>query len=825
MMYWAPTSSCWIARVVVVTPIPFYCFAMSTHEAPPIPFDAFTLRGDGAKYLEWLRSGIDEHAIVAVTDAMGVITYANDQFCKISGYTRQELIGQTHRLLKSGVHTAEFYIELWNTITAGNIWHGAICNRAKDGSFYWMECTIMPFLGGDGKPQGYLALRTDVTRLKSAEENTARFVHDYGEQAAQLNKVRSQLQIFFEQGPVGLSWREIGADGLPGANYFNPRFCEIIGLSAEDARDIENVRKSTHPEDWNKQQALSRALYAGNGDRYSLEKRYIHKDGRVVWANLTVVVLRNAAGRVTNHFGMLEDITARHEAEVELRRSEARWRTYLQTASEILYAITPEGLIKFATHAWTAKLGHKIDEVLGHAYVDFVHPDDLAHFTAFVNQTLEKGTNDGGIEYRIRHKEGYWIWHASTGSAYTDRDGRRAFFGVGRDISIRRRAQEELKASLAKREELEQIINRSPSVVVLWKAEHNWPVEYVSQSVRQFGYQPDEFTSRKLSFRGITHPDDRERVGVEVDVHAAAGHKEYNQEYRIVCADGSLRWVDDHTVVRFDPAGQVTHHEGLINDITARKDAENRERDLRERDLRLAGEVQYHLRPHVFPDIGEVEIEALSQPSTHLGGDYYDVLAVDGRRWGFVIADVAGKGPAAALMMAACRATLRLCAVGEPSAAVVVKRVNRALHGDMPRGMFISLFYGILDLDTNRFNYVRAGHEPALLLRAGGGEPELLAAGGLALGFDEGPIFDATIESGEVELKPGDLLALYTDGITEAANVAGDEFGRERFAQALARHEQTTLVKMVDKLDRYLRQFSVLAQRNDDRTLLLVRPR
>ena len=139
--------------------------------------------------------------------------------------------------------------------------------------------------------------------------------------------------------------------------------------------------------------------------------------------------------------------------------------------------------------------------------------------------------------------------------------------------------------------------------------------------------------------------------------------------------------------------------------------------------------------------------------------------------------------------------------------------------------MFISLFYGILDLDTNRFTYVRAGHEPALLLRAGGGEPELLEAGGLALGFDEGPVFDSVIEEGDVELRAGDLLALYTDGITEAANAAGDEFSRERFAQALARHEQTSLAKMVDKLDRYLRQFSALAQRNDDRTLLLVRPR
>ena len=189
----------------------------------------------------------------------------------------------------------------------------------------------------------------------------------------------------------------------------------------------------------------------------------------------------------------------------------------------------------------------------------------------------------------------------------------------------------------------------------------------------------------------------------------------------MVCADGAVRWVDDHTVVRFDATGRVTHHEGLISDITPRKDAEDRERALRERDLRLAGEVQHQLRPHVFPDIGEVEIEALSQASLHIGGDYYDVLPVDERRWGFVIADVAGKGPAAALMMAACRATLRLCAAREPSAASVVCRVNRALHGDMPRGMFISLFYGILDLDTNRLTYVRAGHEPAALLRAGGG--------------------------------------------------------------------------------------------------------
>jgi phosphoserine phosphatase RsbU/P len=773
-----------------------------------------------------LRQAVDEHAIVAVTDAQGVILQANDRFCAISGYTREELVGQTHRVVKSEVHPPEFFVELWATITSGRVWHGTICNRAKDGRLYWVESTLYPLLGDDRKPLGYLALRTEVTALKMAEQATARLASDYAAQAKQLRDAQGQLHIFFEHAPIGLGWREMDDNGVPGTNYVNQRFCELIGLSMEEARDIENVRRVTQAEDWDVQMALTREIYEGKRDGFSMPKRYNHPGGRVVWCDLTLVVTRNDTGRVTHHFAMLEDITARRAAEQELKRSESRWRTYLQTASEILYALTPEGRYKFVTDAWTTKLGHPVDNVIGHAFTEFIHPDDLPRFTAFFEETLHKDTNAGGIEYRVRHQDGRYIWHASTGSAYNDRDGRRAYFGVGRDISIRRQAQDALKEALAKREELERIVDRSPSVVVLWKAEGGqWPVEFVSLSIRQFGYQPEDFTSRRLSFRAITHPDDRERVGAEVEAHAAAGHLEYNQEYRVVCADGSVRWVDDHTVVRLDGEGRVTHHEGLIADITARKDAEERERAIRERDLRLAGEVQHHLRPHVFPDIGEVEIEALSQPSTHIGGDYYDVLAVDERRWGFVIADVAGKGPAAALMMAACRATLRICAAGEPSPAAVVKRVNRALHGDMPRGMFIALFYGILDLDTNVLRYVRAGHEPSLLLRAGKPGVELMGAGGLALGFDAGPVFDAMIEEGEIAMQPGDLLALYTDGITEATNATGDEFGRDRLAETLARNDQTPLPKVVEKLDRYLRQFSALAPRNDDRTLLLIRAR
>ncbi|HEX2100215.1 MAG TPA: SpoIIE family protein phosphatase, partial [Candidatus Synoicihabitans sp.] len=639
-----------------------------------------------------------------------------------------------------------------------------------------------------------------------------------------LQSTRHQLSLFYEHAPIGISWREVDREGRPGTNHVNHRFCQIIGLDEAAAADIDNVRRITHPEDWLLQEKLTAELYAGKRNQFTLEKRYVRSDGQTVWGNLTVVVLRDDHGVVTHHFAMLEDITERHQAQEELRRAESRWRTYLQTASEILYALTPEGRFKFVSSAWATKLGHPPEAVIGHSYADFVHPDDVGAWTEFFRATLLRGTSSGSIEYRTLHADGRWIWHASTGSAYSDRDGRRAFFGVGRDISVRREAQEQLKAALARREELERIINRSPSVVVLWRAAENWPVEFVSQSVRQFGYDPEFFTATNRGFITITHPDDQARVTAEVAAHAAAGHDEYNQEYRLVCADGRVRWVDDHTVVRRDASGHVTHHEGLITDITARKAAEEREREVRERDLRTAGEIQQHLRPRVFPDISDVEIEALSDPSMLIGGDYYDVLPVDGRRWGFVVADVAGKGAGAALLMAECRATLRLCAPGEASPAAVLRRANRTLQPDMRPGLFIALFYGVLDLDTRVLRYCRAGHEPPLLMRSSG-EAEALPGSGLAVGLDEGPLFDEMLEEHETTVHPGDLLALYTDGITEAVNPQGEEFGRDRLAAALVRHVDKPLAEVARTVDRYVRNFCVLAPRHDDRTLLLVRSR
>ncbi|MEO5721617.1 MAG: GAF domain-containing SpoIIE family protein phosphatase [Chthoniobacterales bacterium] len=240
-------------------------------------------------------------------------------------------------------------------------------------------------------------------------------------------------------------------------------------------------------------------------------------------------------------------------------------------------------------------------------------------------------------------------------------------------------------------------------------------------------------------------------------------------------------------------------------------------------ELQIARDIQRILLPSESPAIEGFEICGLNIPASHVSGDYFDYVKVDDDRLGVAIADVSGKGVPASLIMAICRSVLRSQAPGNPSPSDVLKKVNRQLYPDIKEDMFISMAYLIFDHVHATVTLCRAGHDAPILYRSATGELTPIKPPGLVLGIDSGNVFDRITGDLAVPLERDDCLLLYTDGVNEALDEKGDEFGLDRMMDSVRTSAPKGAQAMIDGLLDDLRAFVGTTPQNDDITLIAIR--
>ncbi|MBX9973856.1 PAS domain S-box protein [Cytobacillus firmus] len=255
-------------------------------------------------HLHDIQAALDESSIVAITDPKGIITYVNDKFVEISKYEENELLGKNHNILNSGFHPPEFFQKLWKTIGSGEIWKGEIRNKAKDGSFYWVETTIVPFLNKKNKPYQYVSIRTDISALKSAEASLKNSLKEVNDIKFALDQ-SSIIAFTDEKGTI---------------TNVNEKFCEISQYSREEliGQNHSILNSGLHSKEFFK--SLWKTI--GQGEVWKGEIRNKAKDGSYYWVHTTIVPFLNTSGKPYQYLAIRTDITERKKTEEVLHRQD-----------------------------------------------------------------------------------------------------------------------------------------------------------------------------------------------------------------------------------------------------------------------------------------------------------------------------------------------------------------------------------------------------------------------------------------------------------------------------------------------------------------------
>ena len=376
---------------------------------------------------ELYKYAAEEFGIVSVTTTEGIITHANQRFCSISQYSEEELVGRPHSIINSGFHPAAFWSGFWRTITNGRTWRGEVCNKRKDGTYYWVDTTVIPLKNEEGEIEAFYSFRVDISKRKQRERE-AMFL------ANVVRKTNSGVLVANEYGEI---------------EWVNEGFEMMTGYSLDEVAGKRPGEVLQGPGSSQEMVKYMRERVANRQSFYAELLNY-RKDGTPFWVSIDCHPSQDQ-GSPLKLVAIQKDITERKEMALGLEESERRFREMANDSPVLIWVKDGEGNLTFANRSWREFVGAPEEGPILN-FRSGVHPDDWEGLSKVVNRANNpENPHTYFYEYRLRHRNGTYRWVLEQGKPRFNAQGQlTGFIGSCTDTTELKTYQYELMTANTK---------------------------------------------------------------------------------------------------------------------------------------------------------------------------------------------------------------------------------------------------------------------------------------------------------------------------------------------------------------------------------------